>query len=98
MAFNLTDENKPGSLASSIPQVFWAAGQQKAADEETPTAFGYGDGSPRRFAGERLGPPYAGLGGDFGAMASQGGPVMAWHKRSQNFSPVGGQASGQGVA
>lgn len=99
MAFNLTQGGTPGDLSGSIQQVLEAAAMRKAQDEETPTAFGTVNGSPR-FAGQRLGPPRAGLGGEFGVIARQGGPLVEWYERRNKgeFSPLADQSSSQGVA
>lgn len=60
MAFRLPD---------SYPIALGQAQEQKRQQQEVPVAFGYTEGKPQRFAGERL--TGGGLDGEFGRRANQ---------------------------
>lgn len=75
--------------------VFNQAMQAKATDGETPAAFGMADGSPVRFAGQRL-VNEVGFNGQFGAQArdNKGSmPIREWATRLAQgpFSPLNDQ-------
>ncbi len=61
MSFNLTNRD-PAALSKAIG----AAIQDKRGKEEVSVAFGYGDGSPQKYPGNRMAGDALGIYGDFG--------------------------------